>query len=186
MDALLAGRSLLTRLLRPVLRAVSRSWQMFPLGLLFGLGFDTATEIGLLGLSATQAAQGLPPWQIMVFPALFTAGMVLVDTADSALMVAAYGWALDQPVRKLWYNLTITTISVVVALLVGGVEAIGLLADRFQLRGRVWAAVAHWADFGANAGFAIVAAVLAIWLLSAALYRWRRGTRSAVAPLPGK
>ena len=92
---------------------------MYPLGLLFGLGFDTATEIGLLGISAAEAAKGLSIWSILVFPALFTAGMSLVDTSDGVLMVAAYGWAFVNPLRKLYYNLTITAASVMVALVVG-------------------------------------------------------------------
>ncbi len=99
---------------------------MYPLGFLFGLGFDTATEIGLLGISAREASHGLPIWSILVFPALFTAGMTLIDTTDSILMLGAYGWAFVKPIRKLYYNMTITFVSVVVALLVGGIEALGL------------------------------------------------------------
>ena len=109
------GGGLIARLLRPAMGLIRRSWHLLPLGFLFGLGFDTATEIGLLGLSATEAARGLSPWHTLVFPALFTAGMTLMDTADSALMVGAYGWALKNPLRKLWYNLTITAASVAVA-----------------------------------------------------------------------
>ena len=112
LDALLSGRGLLARLFRPLFRAVTRSWHMYPLGFLFGLGFDTATEVGLLGISASQAAQGMSAWQTLIFPALFTAGMALVDTTDSVLMVGAYGWAFVQPLRKLWYNLTVTAASV--------------------------------------------------------------------------
>ena len=93
---------------------------MYPIGVLFGLGFDTATEVGLLGISASQAAQGLSIWSILVFPALFTAGMTLLDTADSVLMLGAYGWAFVKPQRKLFYNLTITATSILVAVLVGG------------------------------------------------------------------
>ena len=99
---------------------------MYPLGFLFGLGFDTATEIGLLGISAMQVAKGMPIWSMLVFPALFTSGMALVDTTDGVLMVGAYGWAFANPIRKLWYNLTITALSVAVAFLIGGIEALGL------------------------------------------------------------
>ena len=134
---LLAGGGLLARIFRPLFGIVRKSWHMYPLGLLFGLGFDTATEIGLLGISAAEAAKGMPIWSIMVFPALFTAGMSLVDTADNVLMVGAYGWAFTKPIRKLYYNLTITFVSVVVALLVGGIEALGLIAKRAGLHGRV-------------------------------------------------
>ena len=117
-DALLAGRGFIARIFRPLFRIVSCSWHMYPIGFLFGLGFDTATEIGLLGISATQAAQGMSFWSILVFPALFTAGMSLMDTTDSVLMTHAYGWAFIHPIRKLWYNLTITAASVVVALFI--------------------------------------------------------------------
>ncbi len=112
---MLANRGLLGRLFRRFFRLIERSWQMYPLGVLFGLGFDTATEVGLLGISATQASQGLSIWSILVFPALFTAGMTLIDTTDSILMLGAYGWAFVKPIRKLYYNLTITAVSVVVA-----------------------------------------------------------------------
>ena len=125
-----AGRP---RLLRPNFPpAVSdgaRSWQMFPVGFLFGLGFDTATEISLFTVAATQASGGMTFATIMIFPALFTAGMTLVDTTDSVLMVGAYGWAFLNPIRKIWYNLTITAVSVVVALIIGGIEALGLIAE---------------------------------------------------------
>ena len=137
LDLLLAGRGLLARLFRPLFRMVTRSWQMFPVGFLFGLGFDTATEISLFGVAASQASRRHVLWQIMIFPALFTAGMALVDTTDSVLMVGAYGWAFVNPLRKIWYNLTITAVSVVVALLIGGIEALGLIADKLRPRGRV-------------------------------------------------
>ena len=116
---------------------------MYPLGVLFGLGFDTATEVGLLGISATQAAQGLSIWSILVFPALFTAGMSLIDTTDGVLMLGAYGWAFVKPIRKLYYNLTITAVSVVVAVLVGGIEALGLIGDQLGLTdgGGFWGAI---------------------------------------------
>src|ERR1039457_4981863 len=138
LDALLAGRGLIARIFRPVFSVVSRSWHIYPIGFLFGLGFDTATEIGLLGISATQAAQGLSFWTILVFPALFTAGMSLMDTTDSVLMTGAYGWAFINPIRKLWYNLTITAASVVVALFIGGVESFGLIGDKLGLEGGFW------------------------------------------------
>jgi high-affinity nickel-transport protein len=109
-----------------------------PIGFLFGLGFDTATEVALLGMSAAAAAKGLSVSAIAVFPALFTVGMALVDTTDGVLMVGAYGWALVKPVRKRYYNLTITFVSVVVALLVGGIEAVGLIKDQLTLSGGRW------------------------------------------------
>ena len=127
-DMLLNSRGLLARLFRPLFGMVRSSWHMFPLGFLFGLGFDTATEIAVLGISATQASQGMSIWSIMVFPALFAAGMSLIDTSDGILMLGAYDWAYVKPMRKLYYNLTITSVSVVIAVLIGGIEALGLVA----------------------------------------------------------
>ncbi len=134
LDTLLAGRGLLARIFRPLFGMIRESWHMYPLGLLFGLGFDTATEIGLLGISAAEASRGLPIWSILVFPALFTAGMSLLDTTDSVLMLGAYGWAFVKPIRKLYYNLTITFVSVLTALLVGGIEAFGLIRESWAWR----------------------------------------------------
>ena len=171
LDVVLAGRGLLARIFRSVFRAVSRSWHMYPIGFLFGLGFDTATEIGLLGISATQAAQGISFWSILVFPALFTAGMSLMDTTDSALMTGAYGWAFVNPVRKLWYNLTITAASVVVALFIGGVEILGLIAGKLGLAGGFWGLIAALNDNLANFGFAVVGIFIASWVVSAVVYR---------------
>lgn len=174
LDALLAGRGLLARLFRPLFRTVARSWHMYPLGFLFGLGFDTATQIGVLSISATQAAQGTTVWGVLVFPALFAAGMALVDSLDSILMVGAYGWAFVNPIRKLWYNLTITAASVVVAFLIGGIEALGLIAARFGLEGGVWSAVAALGDSLATFGFLVVGVFLLAWLASVLVYRWKR------------
>ncbi len=171
LDNLLAGRGLIARVFRPVFRVVSRSWHMYPIGFLFGLGFDTATEIGLLGISATQAAQGMSVWTILVFPALFTAGMSLMDTTDSVLMTRAYGWAFVNPIRKLWYNLTITAASVVVALFIGGIEALGLIGDKLGLVGEFWIIIGGMNDNLANFGFAVVGIFIASWIVSALIYR---------------
>jgi nickel/cobalt transporter (NiCoT) family protein len=170
----------LATVLRPVLRAVARSWHMYPVGFLFAIGFDTATEVGLLGLSATQGAQGLALWQTMIFAALFTAGMALVDAADSVLMVGAYSWAFVNPLRRLWYNLTITTAAVVVALLIGGLEALGLLVDRLGLEGRGWRAIAALNDDMADVGFIVIGAFALCWAVSAMVYRWKRYDRVAL------
>ncbi|HEY4162236.1 MAG TPA: HoxN/HupN/NixA family nickel/cobalt transporter [Dongiaceae bacterium] len=171
LDALLAGRGLLARIFRPIFRVVSRSWHMYPIGFLFGLGFDTATEIGLLGISATQAAQGMSFWSILVFPALFTAGMSLMDTTDSVLMTRAYGWAFVNPIRKLWYNLTITIASVVVAIFIGGMEALGLISDKLGLDGGFWSFVGAMNDNLANFGYAVVGIFIASWIVSTVVYR---------------
>jgi nickel/cobalt transporter (NiCoT) family protein len=173
LDMLLSGRGLLARILRPLFRMVTASWQMFPIGLLFGLGFDTATEISLFTVAAGQASGGLSFATVMIFPALFTAGMTLVDTTDSVLMVGAYGWAFLNPIRKIWYNLTITAISVVVALLIGGIEALGLIASKLELEGAFWSAVTGLNESLANFGYLVVGVFLISWVLSFAIYRWK-------------
>ncbi|QPF93085.1 HoxN/HupN/NixA family nickel/cobalt transporter [Bradyrhizobium commune] len=170
LDALLAGRGFLARLLGPMFRLVTRPWHMYPLGFLFGLGFDTATEIGLLSISATEAVRGASLADVLVFPALFAAGMALIDTADSALMVSAYRWAFVDPMRKLWYNLTITGASVAVALFIGGIEALGLIGDRLGLSGGLWALVDSLNESLANVGFAVIALFAMAWLVSVVLY----------------
>jgi nickel/cobalt transporter (NiCoT) family protein len=173
LNVLLAGRGLLARLFRPMFRLIRQSWHMYPLGFLFGLGFDTATEVGLLGISAAQAAQGMSIWSILVFPALFTAGMSLVDTTDSILMLGAYGWAFVKPIRKLYYNMTITFVSVVVAVLVGSIEVLGLAGDQFDFKGPFWDSIgALNANFG-TIGYLIVAVFAVSWIGSAIIYRVR-------------
>jgi high-affinity nickel-transport protein len=172
-DGLLAGQGVLTRLFRPLFSLVSRSWRMYPIGFLFGLGFDTATEIGVLGIAATQAAQGLSPWTILVFPALFTAGMSMMDTSDSVLMTGAYGWAFITPIRKLWYNLTITAASVAVAIFIGGLEALELVGDKLGLKGAVWRAIGDLNGNLANFGYVVVGIFIVSWIVSALVYRAR-------------
>ncbi|CAN7468466.1 HoxN/HupN/NixA family nickel/cobalt transporter [Paraburkholderia sp. DD10] len=170
----IAPAGLLSRALRPLFRLVTKSWHMYPVGVLFGLGFDTATEIGLLAIAASEAGKGLPLYSILVFPALFTAGMTLVDSTDNVLMVHAYGWALDDPKRKLYYNASITFVSAVVAIAIGGVEALGLLSDKLGLNGGAWDAVASVnARFGVL-GYGIVASFMACWIGSVLFHRWRR------------
>lgn len=154
-------------------RLVNKSWQMYLVGFLFGLGFDTATEIGVLGISAASASNGMSVWSIMIFPALFASGMALVDTLDNLLMVGAYGWAFNKPQRKLYYNMTITGTSVVVALFIGGLEALGLLMDKFALSGGLWDRISAVNDNLGNAGFVVVGLFVACWLISMINYRWR-------------
>ncbi len=176
LDLVLADRGLLGRLFRRFFKVITRSWQMYPLGLLFGLGFDTATEVGLLGISATQASQGLSIWSILVFPALFTAGMTLIDTTDSILMLGAYGWAFVKPIRKLYYNLTITAVSVVVAVIVGGLEALNLIGDKLGLSdgGGFWGAIGSLNDNFGILGYVIVGVFIVAWLISYLVYRLNR------------
>jgi high-affinity nickel-transport protein len=149
---------------------------MYPIGLLFGLGFDTATEVGLLGVSATQAAQGLSIWSILVFPALFTAGMTLLDTTDSVVMLGAYGWAFAKPIRKLYYNLTITAASVAVAAIVGGLETLNLIGGHFGLTegDGFWGAVGALNDNFGALGYVVVGVFIFAWLVSAVIYRLKR------------
>src|SRR6202050_2313589 len=173
-DVLLGNRGFLSRLFRPMFRMISRSWHMYPLGFLFGLGFDTATEIGLLGISAAEASKGLSFWSILVFPVLFAAGMSLIDTTDNILMLGAYGWAFVKPIRKLYYNLTITSVSVVVALVVGGIEALGLLGEHFHLEGWFWGVVAKLNGNFGTLGYFIVGLFALSWIVSIAFYKWRR------------
>ena len=173
-NLLLSGRGILSRVFRPMFAMIQRSWHMYPLGVLFGLGFDTATEIGLLGISAAEASKGLPMGAILVFPALFAAGMSLIDTTDNVLMLGAYGWAFVKPVRKLYYNITITSVSVVVALVVGGIEALGLLAGQFRLTGAFWKAVLRLNDNFGVLGYCIIGLFALSWIVSIAIYKYRR------------
>jgi high-affinity nickel-transport protein len=171
-DLLLNQRGLIARLFRPLFRLVERSWHMLPLGFLFGLGFDTATEVGLLGVSATQGARGTPVWSVMIFAALFAAGMLLIDTADGVLMLGAYDWAFVRPIRKLFYNMIITLVSVLVAVLIGGIEALGLLKEQLHLSGAFWDRVAALNGNFNSLGFIIIAIFVAAWAISIGVYRY--------------
>ncbi|TLU74217.1 HoxN/HupN/NixA family nickel/cobalt transporter [Lichenicoccus roseus] len=183
-DILLNSRGLLARLFRPLFRLVTRSWHMYPLGFLFGLGFDTATEVALLGISATQAAQGIPVWSIMVLPALFTAGMSLVDTTDGVLMLGAYDWAFIKPIRKLYYNLVITLVSVVVAVLIGGIEALGLIGNEFGLSGWFWQGMDRMNDNFGSIGFIVIGVFIAAWIVAVLAYRYRGLDQALATPGP--
>ncbi len=167
-------RGLIGRFFRPLLKLVSHSWNMFPIGVLFGLGFDTATEVGLLGISANSAAQGMPVWSIMLFPALFTAGMTLVDTTDGILMIGAYGWAFLNPIRKLYYNMTITFVSVVIALLVGSIEVLGLVGDEFKFKGFFWDWIGSLNDNFGVIGYLIIGIFVMSWILSTIFYKVKK------------
>jgi high-affinity nickel-transport protein len=171
LDMMLAQGGFFARIFRRLFGMIGRSWHMYPLGFLFGLGFDTATEIGLLGIAAAEGSSGLPIWSILIFPALFTAGMTLIDTTDNVLMVGAYGWAFVNPVRKLYYNMTITFVSVIVAVLIGGVEALGLIVDKFGLSGGLWDAVGGLSEHFGMLGYVIVGVFALSWIVSMAIYR---------------
>jgi nickel/cobalt transporter (NiCoT) family protein len=163
-------RGLMNRIYGRATRAVGKSWQMYPLGVLFGLGFDTATEVALLVLAAGAAGSGLPFYAILCLPILFAAGMSLFDTIDGAFMNFAYGWAFSKPVRKIFYNITITGLSVAVALLIGSIELLTVLADKLSLTGGVW-------DFATNlnlnlVGYAIVGLFVVTWAIALAVWRF--------------
>jgi len=164
-------RGFMNRILGRVTRTVTKPWHMYPVGLLFGLGFDTVTEVGLLVVAAGAAASGLPWWAILTLPVLFAAGMSLLDSIDGSFMNFAYGWALSKPVRKVFYNLTITALSVAVALVIGTIEVGGLISSELKLSGSFW----NWfANVDINVlGFVIVAMFIATWV--AALFIWRLG-----------
>ena len=170
----LNNRGLMARFFRPLLAATDHSWKMYPVGFFFGLGFDTATEVGLLGIAATTATHGVPVIAILIFPALFTAGMSLMDTTDGILMLGAYGWAFVKPLRKLHYNLNITLISVIVALIIGSLEALSILATELNLSGPFWDQVSNLNQNFGSLGVIIVGLFLASWVISTIIYKVMR------------
>ena len=171
LEEFLNSRGLLARLFRPMLRVIRKSWHMYPLGVLFGLGFDTASEVAILGLAAVSGANHVPIIYILVLPALFAAGMSLVDSTDGVLMLGAYGWAYIKPIRKLYYNLNITLVSVLIAFAIGGLELLSIIADRLSLKGGFWDLVANL-DFGVI-GVAIIGIFVVSWATSTLIYRWK-------------
>ena len=168
----LDNRGLLARMLRPVTRAVTKPWHMYPTGFLFGLGFDTVTEIGLLVIAGGAVAASLPWWAVLTLPVLFAAGMSLLDTIDGAFMTVAYEWAFERPVRKIYYNLTVTALSVAVALIIGGIEIIGLVADRAGLHHGLIADIGHL-DLE-YVGYGIVVLFVVTWSASVAIWKFGR------------
>jgi nickel/cobalt transporter (NiCoT) family protein len=179
----LNSRGLMMRILGPLSRRVDAPWKMYPIGFLFGLGFDTATEVALLVLAGTAVVGGLPFYAILSLPVLFAAGMSLFDAMDGCFMNFAYDWAFSKPVRKVYYNLTITGLSVFVALFIGGVETLGLLAQDGHLSGGFWS---FMENFNINkAGFVIVGVFVLTWAVALAVWRyggiekkWDRGLRA--------
>jgi high-affinity nickel-transport protein len=162
----------LMRFFAPLTRSIDRSWKMYPLGILFGLGFDTATEVALLVLAGTSVAAGLPFWAILSLPILFAAGMSLLDTIDGSFMNFAYGWAFSRPVRKVYYNLTITGLSIAVAVFIGGLEVAQVLSDQLGLTGGFWDYASRF-DIN-HAGYVIVGMFVAIWVVALGIWRFGR------------
>ena len=175
-NILLNSRGFLARIFRPLFRLVTKSWHMLPIGFLFGFGFNTATEVALFGISATQAANGLSAGTILVFPALYTVSMTLVDTTDGVLMLGAYGWAFTKPIRKLYYNMTITAVSAVVAIVVGGLETLNLIGDElgFTEGGGFWGTIGALNDNFGALGYIIIGIFVVSWIGSVAFYRFKR------------
>ena len=166
----LDSRGLLMRFFGPIARKIDSSWKMYPLGILFGLGFDTATEIGLLVLAGSSVVAGLPWWAIIALPALFAGGMSLLDTLDGSFMNFAYGWAFSKPVRKVYYNIVITGLSVATAFFIGGFEIIQVIGSQLSLTGGIWSAAA---SLNLNsAGYIIVAAFAVVWIVALAIWRF--------------
>ena len=173
LETLLRDRGFLNRILTRATAGVRKPWHMYPVGVLFGFGFDTATEISLLVLASTSAALALPWYAIMCLPVLFTAGMCLFDTIDGSFMNFAYGWAFSKPIRKVYYNLTVTTLSVLVALVIGGIELLGLLSDKLDLHGGLWNVLGTVGDFQYT-GYILAGVFVTTWAVSWLIWRYGR------------
>jgi high-affinity nickel-transport protein len=172
LEAQLDKRGLMNRFFGKLTKGINEPWKMYPIGILFGLGFDTATEVALLVISGTAVASGLPFYGILSLPILFAAGMSLLDTADGCFMNFAYGWAFSRPIRKVYYNITITGLSIVVAMLIGTIELVGLLAQEFNWSG---ATGRFFASFNINtAGFVIVGLFVVTWVVALAIWKYGR------------
>jgi nickel/cobalt transporter (NiCoT) family protein len=173
LEEALANQGLMSRFfLKRIGDRIDSSWKMYPLGVLFGLGFDTATEIGLLALAAGVATHQVPFLAVISLPLIFAAGMSLMDTADGAFMSQAYGWAFASPVRKVYYNISVTSLSVAVAWMVGVIELLQVLAAKLELHGGVWTVV-NSLDLG-RLGYLVVGLFVATWLCSLTLWKTRR------------
>jgi high-affinity nickel-transport protein len=167
------NRSFMNRYFRPLFRIVKKPWQIYPIGVLFGLGFDTATQITLIAISVgIGVSSSVPIWMTLVLPFMFTCGMVLVDTTDGVMMGAAYGWAFSNPLRKIYYNLTITVISVFVALAIGTVELLQVITTELNLTGPLWEWLENL-DFE-TIGYGIITIFLASWLIAVAIWKYKR------------
>jgi len=173
LEAALLDQGFMSRFfLRRIGDKIDASWKMYPLGILFGLGFDTATEIGLLAIAAGVATHDVPFLAIISLPIIFAAGMSLMDTADGAFMSQAYGWAFSNPIRKVYYNITVTSLSVAVALLIGSIELLQVIAAKFSLEGAFWSSLDSL-DFG-RMGYVVVGLFVAVWAFSVILWKARR------------
>ncbi len=188
LEAQLQARGLMYRLFGRFMRSINHTWQLYFVGLVFGIGFDTATEVVLLAATAYAAIQGLPYSAVLALPFLFSGGMMLFDTLDGAFMNFAYGWAFARPVRKVYYNLVITGLSIGAAFIIGTIEILGILTTEAHLRGGLWSVMAN---FNINvAGFCIAALFVLVWAVALAYWRWgnveaRWTSNVPVAPVQG-
>jgi len=173
LDHDLVAGGVMSRIFGRLFRVVEDSWHMYPIGFLFGLGFDTASEVALLAVSAGAAAKGLPFIAVVSLPLIFAAGMSLMDTADGAFMAKAYSWAFSNPVRKVFYNMTVTALSVLVALVIGVMELAQILIQVTNVQGQPWDAIARL-DFIGQAGFVIVGLFVVTWVVALLVYRFGR------------
>jgi high-affinity nickel-transporter, HoxN/HupN/NixA family len=171
-DEILNKRGILMRLFRRAFKLVTKSWHMLPIGFLFGLGFDTATEVMLLTVVASQAAEGMDIFLLLIFPLLFSAGMTLMDSTDGVMMLGAYGWAFIKPIRKLYYNLVITIVSVILAVIIGGIESIDMLVDEFNIHGPIRSFFDLLNGNFGYIGLGVAGIFLTVWLLSTAIYKF--------------
>jgi high-affinity nickel-transport protein len=187
----LQSRGLMYRFFGRLMKSITRTWQMFPVGVLFGIGFDTATEVLLLAATAAAATQGLPWYAVLALPLLFSGGMTLFDTIDGCFMNVAYGWAFSKPVRKVYYNLVVTSLSIGVAFVVGTVELFQVLSNELHLNGGFWDFM-NSVDIN-KAGFAIAGLFVVVWIVAVGFWRfgkiesrWNAGRTEAPEPQPGE
>lgn len=176
LEALLLQRGLMNRLFRRVFRLIEHSWQMYFVGFLFGLGFETASEVALLGVSSSAASHGMPAGYVLVLPVLFAAGMSLIDTSDGVLMLYAYDWAFRYPVRKVYYNLIVTATSVMIAFVIGTVEWLQMIGTRLSLHGVVWKWIASL-NFGV-VGYVVIGVLVMSWVVAAVSYKLKKYDKS--------
>lgn len=180
LEGLLDKRGFMSRYLGKLFKAIEKPWQIYPIGVLFGLGFDTASEVALIAISVgLGASSSVPIWMILILPLMFACGMVLIDTSDGVAMTLAYGWAFMKPIRKIYYNLTITVISVGVALIIGTVELLQVLSHELGLSGSFWLWL-NALNFE-TLGFAIIGLFMASWAIAIAIYRLKDFEHSYVA-----
>ncbi len=177
----LNSRGLIARIFKPLFRLIDTSWKMYPFGFLFGLGFDTASEVAILAIAGTTASQGVPFLAIMLLPLLFMAGMSLADTTDGVMMLGAYGWAFVKPIRKLYYNMNITLVSVLVALVVGTFETLSIVATQLKLSGPFWDTVGNINENFGLVGVIIIGVFVLSWLSSTIFYRLKKYEHMEVA-----